>query len=379
MTGSLSQRSDYPCLNTKIYLNQASLGLIGQNSVTAMHKFLDDRARHGNLHLSDAQEAVFLNNTRYKVAQLIGANFENIAVVSGASEILSQVPNLLCPSQHSRVIMVETDFPSLTRPWIAFAARCPLDLCFVSENCETNLTETILKAIDRNTSAVCLSYVQFATGTRIDIARLSAECKRVRAHLIVDITQAAGACPISVSEWGADVVVCSCYKWLGGHGGVAFAWFSDVILEKEPPCIGWFGSQNPFDMDAKTLNLSKTAAKYTQSTLAYISVIGLNTSIDSLLEIGLSNVEAHADRLASCLKESLTDSQWKVFADAQDGDPCSHIISLYSENKNVEKTFNDLINRGIICGIRNGRIRVSLAHFNSSADVFDLVKHLRSQ
>ena len=92
MTGSLSQRSDYPCLSTKIYLNQASLGLIGKKSVTAMQKFLEDTARHGNLYMSDTQEAAFLESTRAKVAQLIGASSENIAVVSGASEILSQVP-----------------------------------------------------------------------------------------------------------------------------------------------------------------------------------------------------------------------------------------------------------------------------------------------
>ena len=92
MTGSLSQRSDYPCLRTKIYLNQASLGLIGKKSVTAMKKFLEDTARHGSLDRSDTQEAAFLESTRSKVVQLIDASSENIAVVSGASETLSQVP-----------------------------------------------------------------------------------------------------------------------------------------------------------------------------------------------------------------------------------------------------------------------------------------------
>ncbi len=376
MTGSLSQRSDYPCLSTKIYLNQASLGLIGKKSVTAMQKFLEDTARHGNLYMSDTQEAAFLESTRSKVAQLIDASSENIAVVSGASEILSQVPYLLCPSQGSRIIMVDTDFPSVTRPWIAFSARCSLDLCFVSENYETNLTETILEALDSNTSAVCLSYVQFATGTRVDIARLSVECRRVNAHLIVDITQAAGAYPISVSEWGADLVVCSCYKWLGAHGGVAFAWFSNVLLDREPPCVGWFGGQDPFDMDAKNLSLSKTAAKYTQSTLSYVSVVGLNASIDELINLGISNIEAHADRLASLLKENLADGPWKILFGEHHKNLPSHIISLFSDENNVKTMFDDLISKGIICGIRNGRIRVSLSHYNNSEDVLALTKHL---
>ena len=67
----------------------------------------------------------------------------------------------------------------------------------------------------------------------------------VGAKLVVDVTQAAGAIPVCVQEWDADLVVCSGYKWLGGHGGIAFASFSDALLEKQPPFIGWFGGGRP--------------------------------------------------------------------------------------------------------------------------------------
>ena len=39
MTSSLLDRSQYPCLRDNVYLNQASLGLIGQPAVAAMHSF----------------------------------------------------------------------------------------------------------------------------------------------------------------------------------------------------------------------------------------------------------------------------------------------------------------------------------------------------
>jgi hypothetical protein len=53
MTSSLSDRSQYPCLRDSVYLNQASLGLIGQPAVAAMHSFLENVARHGNLSMSE--------------------------------------------------------------------------------------------------------------------------------------------------------------------------------------------------------------------------------------------------------------------------------------------------------------------------------------
>ena len=49
MISSPFDRLDYPSLRQSVYLNQASLGLIGQPAVTAMHTFIDNVARHGNL------------------------------------------------------------------------------------------------------------------------------------------------------------------------------------------------------------------------------------------------------------------------------------------------------------------------------------------
>ena len=56
MTSSLLDRSQFPCLRDSVYLNQASLGLIGQPAVAAMHSFLENVARHGNLYMSDSDE-----------------------------------------------------------------------------------------------------------------------------------------------------------------------------------------------------------------------------------------------------------------------------------------------------------------------------------
>jgi hypothetical protein len=47
MTSSLLDRSQYPCLRDNVYLNQASLGLIGQPAVAAMHSFLETAEARG--------------------------------------------------------------------------------------------------------------------------------------------------------------------------------------------------------------------------------------------------------------------------------------------------------------------------------------------
>ena len=62
MMSSLIDRREYPTLQECVYLNQASLGLIGNPAVDAMHDLLDRVVRHGNLHMSDEDEVAFLDD-----------------------------------------------------------------------------------------------------------------------------------------------------------------------------------------------------------------------------------------------------------------------------------------------------------------------------
>ena len=370
MVDALSLRSGYPCLDQSIYLNQASLGLLHDQTVEEMTEFLSTVARYGNLKMTDKQEANFLDPLRGSIAKLLQAQPENIAILSSASELLSQVPNLCSPEPNSKIILVSTDFPSITRPWLTNKKTDDLKICFVNEVPNADLTQTIIENIDPNTSVVCVSYVQFASGTRIDIKKLAKYTKEVGAKLVVDVTQAAGAIPINISEWSADILVCSGYKWLGGHGGVAFGFLSNELLRKDPPTIGWFSNENPFDMEATKLNLSKTAAKYTQSTISYISVVGLKTAIQQLLDIKISSIMKHSDKLAKILLSMLEESDWKSFRQTTSNEFSSHIISLTHPCANtVKSTFDQLSKKGFIFGLRNGRLRISISHYNNSTDI----------
>ncbi|HET7236134.1 MAG TPA: hypothetical protein VFK59_06845, partial [Actinomycetota bacterium] len=69
---SLVPRDAYAALERCTYLNQASLGLIPTAAVEAMHAFIDRTAQHGNLHLSDQQEAEILDGVRSAGAELLG-------------------------------------------------------------------------------------------------------------------------------------------------------------------------------------------------------------------------------------------------------------------------------------------------------------------
>ena len=69
----LFPRSDYPALQDNVYLNQASLGMMGQPAVDALIQFVQQIGRHGNLHMSDADEVSYYANLRNQGGQFWAA------------------------------------------------------------------------------------------------------------------------------------------------------------------------------------------------------------------------------------------------------------------------------------------------------------------
>lgn len=375
---SLIDRGEYASLADCSYLNQASLGLIPRVSLEASLHFLTDVAQHGNLHLSDQAEAEILNSLRTSAAALLGAPDTAVAVVGGASEGLGQIGALLGDGD-GEAVLVPSDFPSVTYPWLAARERYGMAVRWVPDVAETDLTQSLVDAITERTTVVCVSAVQFATGSRVDVPALVGRASSVGARVVVDVTQMAGAVPISMSEWGADALVCSGYKWLSAPGGVALLALTDELATALPPIVGWMGSAQPFDFKPDVLTLAPDARRFELSTISYSAALGLVASIKLLTELGLDSVRDHADRLAALLVEQTAPSGWIPYRPLDDRSATSHIISLRHHTANAHQVQAVLADQyRVVTSSRGGGIRVSLHAYNNGDDVRALADALHS-
>jgi len=133
----------YSALSECIYLNQASLGLIPRTSLEASVRFLTEVAQHGNLRLSDQDEARVLDALRTAAAGLLGAPVASVAVVGGASEGLGQLAAMLS-GPDGEVILVPSDFPSVTCPWLAAREHSGMRIRWVPDAAAEDLTLSLL-------------------------------------------------------------------------------------------------------------------------------------------------------------------------------------------------------------------------------------------
>jgi cysteine desulfurase/selenocysteine lyase len=374
----LIDRREYAGLATCTYLNQASLGLLPRVSLEASVRFLTDVAQHGNLRLSDQAEAEILDSLRAAAADLLGAPLASIAVVGGASEGLGQLAALLS-GPDGEVILVPSDFPSVTYPWLAAQERLGMRIRWVPDTAGEDLTASIVDAISERTTVVCVSAVQFSTGTRVNVADLVARARSTGARVVVDVTQMAGAVPVTMSEWGADALVCSGYKWLSAPGGVALLAVAEDLADRVPPLVGWKGSATPFDFRPEELSLARDARRFELSTMSYSAASGLLASIRLLTGIGLPSIREHADRLAETLVQRVAPLGWAPYRPLGDRSASGHILSLRHPTAPVEEVQAALAGEHrIITSSRVGGIRVSLHVYNDDDDVRALSEALES-
>jgi cysteine desulfurase / selenocysteine lyase len=368
LTSALIPREEYAALDQCVYLNQASLGLVPRRSTEAIVEFLVGVAQYGNARLSDTDEGRILDDLRQSAATLFDAPLRSIAVVGGASEALGQLA-ILNATAGGEVVLVASDFPSVTYPWLRARDRLGTAVKWVEDRPGQDLTAALLESIGSRTTALCFSAVQYATGSLVDVSEVVQRAQAVGARVIVDATQIAGAMAVSQRSWAADAVVCSGYKWLSSHGGVALLSVCDELLECVPAIVGWKGTEHPFQFNPTTLALASDARRFELSTIAYSSAAGLSTSIDLLTRVGLRAIAEHAAALARELVAAVAPYGWVPYRDLDASGASSHIVSLRHPTLAAPEIHARLEERNIVVSSRGGGIRISLHAYNDSSDI----------
>jgi cysteine desulfurase/selenocysteine lyase len=369
LTSAVIPREEYAALEHCVYLNQASLGLVPRRSTEVMVEFLVGVAQYGNVRLSDAAEERILDDLRAAAAGLFDAPLRSIAVVGGASEALGQLA-ILTATAGGEVVLVASDFPSVTYPWLVARERFGMVVKWVEDNPGQDLTAALVAGIQSGTTTVCFSAVQFATGTLVDVGEVVRRAHAVGARVIVDVTQMAGAMAVSQRSWSADALVCSGYKWLSTHGGVALLAVTDELLHHVPPMVGWKGTQHPFQFDPMTLALASDARRFELSTIAYSSAAGLSSSIELLTGVGFPALAEHAEALARELVAAAAPHGWMPYRDLDAPGASYHIVSLHHPTLAASAIQARLAeDRHIVVSSRGGGIRVSLHAYNDSSDI----------
>lgn len=116
---------------------------------------------------------------------------------------------------------------------------------------KTVAPEEVEAAIDETVAVTMITEVDYRTGRKHDMARLTARAHAAGALTVWDLAHSAGALPVDLSGCNADFAVGCTYKYLNaGPGGPAFIYVAPRHAEVARPALsGWLGHAAPFAFD----------------------------------------------------------------------------------------------------------------------------------
>ncbi|MEM6587123.1 MAG: kynureninase [Pseudomonadota bacterium] len=103
-------------------------------------------------------------------------------------------------------------------------------------------------AIDDSVTAVMLTHVDYRTGARYDMARITDAAHAAGAVMIWDLAHSAGAIEVDLTGSGCALAVGCTYKYLNaGPGAPAFIYMRPDLMDRITPALsGWLGHAAPF-------------------------------------------------------------------------------------------------------------------------------------
>lgn len=268
------------------------------------------------------------------------------------------------------IVVTRLDHDASVSPWLEVAHDTGALVKAVDiDEATATLDHANLEAqLTDRTRVVAFSWAANSTGTLIDAQRVTALAHSFGALAWIDATHAAAHIDIDVEAIGADVLVCSPYKFCGPHLGLAYG-RADVLA-------GW----RPYKV--RPAPSDPVARRFETGTLPYEQLAGFTEAINYWEGVDATGAgHAHARALGQRLLDGLPPDARLIGPPTMDGRVPTFLVAF--ADRDATAVADALVARGInasasdsfyCMGLKDligdrGALRLGLFHYNTADEV----------
>ena len=245
-------------------------------------------ANRGQLTIAERRADRIVEDARQAMADLLGARAGGIVFGRSMTQLTYDFSRALAKAwgPGDEVVVTRLDHDANIRPWVQAAQARDAVVRQVDFEPETGELPVgaIAEAVTDRTRLVAVTGASNLIGTRPDVPTIARLAHDAGALCYVDGVHLTAHSSVDIKALGADVFVCSPYKFCGPHLGVLAA--TPELLATVHP-------------DKLLPSTNEVPERFEFGTLPYESLAGTTAAVDFLA--GLAP-EANADRRASLVK-----------------------------------------------------------------------------
>ncbi|SDH12472.1 aminotransferase class V-fold PLP-dependent enzyme [Nonomuraea jiangxiensis] len=359
-------RAEFPPLADSVHLASCSQGALSSRLAYALQEIghsLQDQGAPWELWMGQVGRA------RERFARLIGAEPDEVAVLSCASEAAFQAAASLDWSRRPGIVTNDLEFPSIAHVWLAQGQR-GAEVRVAADTGENVTAEAYEEVIDETVNLVSVPLYTYRNGARLPVEDVVRLAHAQGARVFVDAYQAAGVTPIDVKRLDVDYLVSGSLKYLLGLPGIAFLYVRDGLeQQRDPELTGWFGRTQPFAFDPRLLDFPRDARRFETGTPPVPSAYAANAGFDLIERIDPHAVQEHVSALVEELAERLAEAGERVASPAGARGPQVAIADDAPDALAAR-----LAERRIWTAPRGDLLRLSFHYYNDRSDVDAVVE-----
>ncbi|ENL6028280.1 cysteine desulfurase [Listeria monocytogenes] len=309
-------RADFPILAQEInekplaYLDNAATSQKPKQVIEALtHYYEFDNANvHRGVHTLAARATDAYESARGKVAKFIHAReVAEIIFTRGTTSAINLVVDSYAEANieaGDEIVISYLEHHSNLIPWQQLAKRKGAVLKYIElEEDGTISVEQAKKTLGEKTKIVALAHVSNVLGTITPIKEIAAIAHQFGAVILVDGAQAVPHMEVDVVDLDADFYAFSGHKMMAPTGIGALYGKRELLDAMEPTEFG--GEMIDF-VELYDSTWKELPWKFEAGTPIIGGAIALGAAIDYLAEVGLENIQAHEQALASYAIEEMS-------------------------------------------------------------------------
>ena len=362
-------RHYFPIFNDGIFLNFAGVAPVSTPVKEAVIKWAEIGAR------SDFKYVDVINTAKNLYQRLLNGSVNGIFFTRNTTHGLQIFIQNYPWKRGDSVVISDCEFPANRLPWLGLRNQGVDVRVLRTRNSVIDL-EQFISLCDDSTRAVSISFVQYLSGQRTDIAKLGEFCRKRDIMMVVDAIQGLGVIPIDVEEIGIDWLSADGHKWLCGPEGAGIGWASKRAMDiVKPRSKGWLAVKNPFNFEEFDSDLSQDGNMYLDGSLNIVGIMALNAAIEMLLDVGIENIHKKVIDLTDYAINLINNQGYQLLTPQKSSERAGIVTFRPKKDPNIH--FENLKAHNITCSVRGGYLRISPHCANEIDDIeraFEIIK-----